>query len=206
MYQNKTTKSIIVGQNNGTFQNIAVSTDNELLTNTLASSRKSRAVYSEDGIIADTYIMMVPLDGNSGEYPHSQFNSINIDSFSSSITFPSANAKAVVKLGVITRIDAVDSDISWLISETAGTHSTNNSHNIYQNYQPSSIVFKQSGDIPVGAVSNDVDKGLIDVNNSSTLNSSSDNSITPSVGDVILKLSYFADSYDAKVSVLYHSD
>lgn len=206
MYQNKTTKCIIVGQNNGTFQNIAATTDDELLTNTLASSRKSRAVYSEDGIISDTYIMMIPLDGNSGEYPHSQFNSIDIDSFSTSVSFPSANAKAVVKLGVITRIDAVDSDISWLISEIVGTHSANISQNIHQNYQPSSIVFKQSGGIPVGAVSNDVDKGLIDVNTSLTLNSSSDNSITPALGDVILKLSYFADSYDAKVSVLYHSD
>ena len=101
----------------------------------------------------------------------------------------------------------MDSDISWLISEVLGAQTSNDSREVFQNYQPSSVQFKQVTGILTGAVSNDVSKTNIIVNTAASLPCCLDGTtLNPKVGDIILKLEYFADTYDANVAILYHSD
>jgi hypothetical protein len=200
------TRSILVGQQEGTtnYANVLTTTNNEILTNTLASNRKSRAVYKQNAINADSYIIMVDLSDTTN-YPHAQTGSINIDHFTASINFNSGTAQATINLGVITRIDGTDADITYLINDVVGVQSANDTQIINYNYQPSAVSFKVVGGALVGAVSNNIDENIASVNTGLTLQSSRNATITPAVGDIILKLEYVADDYDATISILYHS-
>lgn len=200
-------RSVIVGQIEGTesYDNVLITSDYELLTNTLAGNRRSRACYVASSVSADVFAVMVDLS-DTVNYPHNQTNGINIDHFTASINFTSGTAQARIRLGVITRIDGTSADISYLIADVVGVQTANDSFIYSHNYQPSSVKFKVSGGALVGGVSNNVESAVSAVNTGITLPSSRGVSITPAVGDVILKLVYVADSYDANISILYHSD
>lgn len=200
-------RSVLVGQQEGStnYSNVLTTSDNELLTNTLAGNRKARALYSKTGIAADTYVIMVDLSDTTN-FPHNQTGSIDVDSFTASVSFATGTASATIKLGIITRIDGTDADISYLISDVVGVQSGNDTQLISHNYQPSSVVFKQSGGNIVGSVTNDVELTVAAINTGITLDSSRGVTITPAVGDLILKFDYVADTFDASVGILYHSD
>lgn len=200
------TRSVLVGQQEGTttFANTSLTAANELLTNTQASNRKSRAVYSAAAVAATAYVVMVDVSDTTN-FPHSQTGQINVDHFSASVSFASGTAKAVVSLGIITRIDGTNADISYLISDVVGVQSANDSMEITHNYQPSAVVFKQSGGSLVGAVTSVVDNAVAAVNTGASLASSRGVIITPALGDVVLKLEYDNDNFDVTAAILYHS-
>jgi hypothetical protein len=200
------TRSILVGQQEGgtTYQNVSTTNQNELLTNTLASNRAARSLYTTGTITADKYIILVDLDDTTN-YPHNSGTScLNIDSFSLSINFSTNTAEANVKVGVITRIDGTNADISYLISETSSVQSANESITVFQNFQPSAVKFEVSGGAIVGGVTNDKDTNNNSVNTGLSLDSPTGN-VTPAVGDIIVFFDYIADNYNAVVSILYHS-
>lgn len=199
------TRSILVGQQEGgtTYQNVSTTSANELLTNTLASNRTSRSLYSISGVSANTYALLVDLNDTTN-YPHSQTNYLNIDTFSCSVSFSSNTAQARVKIGVITRIDGVNADISFLISKIPSVQSANDSILLHENYQPSSIQCNVNSGILVGSVTNDKSTNDTNINTGITLSSPTGN-VTPAVGDIIIFFGYVADQYDATVSIIYHS-
>lgn len=199
-------RSVVVGQIEGTttYSNVLTTSNNELLTNTLAGNRKSRACYSASGVSADVYAVMVDLSDTTN-YPHNQTGSINIDHFTVSVNFTTGTAQAGVKLGVITRIDETNADIYYLISDVVGVQNANDTQLISHTYQPSSVTFKTTEGNINGAVTNNVELAVSAVNTGATLTSSRGASITPAVGDIILKLDYFADNFNAEISILYHS-
>lgn len=139
-------------------------------------------------------------------YPHQQNTSINIDHYSVSLSFASGTANANIKLGIITAIGVAGCDISWLISDTLGAHSANDSRVISYNYEPSSVTFYQDTGVLQKAVTNDVSTALSAIKTTTPLPSSTGTSIQPVVGDVILSLGYVDDTFTAVVGVLYHSN
>ena len=202
----------VIGNETGESVNITpegalaiATTDNELLTSTLAANRKSRVCYEDTAVAGDVYVLLVDLDNGSGAWPHLQYNSIDVDHLSATVTFAAGTAEAVIRVGVITRISETDSDISYLINQRVGAQSANDSAQIVSNFQPSSVTFKLSGANVVGALTSVTEIEVTDVNTATPIPSPA-GTTEPAVGDVILKLEYVADTYAANVDVLYHSD
>jgi hypothetical protein len=174
--------------------------------NTVASTRKSRVVYEDSAVAGDVYVLLIDLDNTGGEWPHAQFNSIDVDHIASTISFASGTAEAIIRVGIITRIDGTDADISYLINHRVGAQQSNDSAQVVCNYQPSSVVFKGDGGTGIeDAITSVKESGVAAVNTGTGLPSPA-GTTTPATGDVILKLEYVADTYAANVDVIYHSD
>jgi len=200
-------RSVLVGlePQSGAFANVNLTTDAELLTNTLAANRKSRVCYEDAAVAADQYVLLIDLDNSGGEWPHNYFGSIDVDHIMTTLSFASGTAECVIRVGLITRIDGTDADVSWLINQTAGAQSANDSRTLVANYQPSSVVFKEEGGTSAGALTGVVDTNIAAINTGVALPSPA-GTTTPAVGDVILKYEYVADTFAAATDVLYHSD
>ena len=200
-------RSVLVGlePQTDTFANVNLTTDNELLTNTVAANRKSRACYEDGAVSSDQYVLLIDLDNSGGEWPHEEIGSIDLDHIMTTVSFAGGTAECVVRVGVITRISPTNADVSWLINQTAGAQSANDSRTLVANYQPSSVVFKVDGGAVVGGVTSVVDLNIAAINTGVALPSPA-GTTTPALGDVILKYEYVADTFAASTDVLYHSD
>lgn len=199
-----TTKSVIAGENSdGNYENVSITLQNELLTNTYASNFKS-SVHYDASVTQNAYAIFIDLSDTTN-FPHSNTNFINLDTLSVGVQFATGTADSEVKIGVITRIDGVDADISYLQNFNLSTQSANENKDIFHNYQPSGLKFEVSGGSLVGAITNDTESSISAVNTGITLDSPN-GSIAPAVGDVILKFVYVADTYNATVQAVYHSE
>ena len=164
--------------------------------------REGCVTFTDTVVLSNNYSILVDLD-DTVSFPHSFTGSIDIDHLSMSVKFLTNTAEAYIKIGVITRVDATDADISWLIVKHFASQSSKDSINIFEDYTKS-IPFHQSAGSVVDAVTNDNDFNNIEVSTLISIPSPVGN-ILPAVGDVICKAEYFADGYDYTVSCAYHS-
>jgi hypothetical protein len=199
-------RSVLVGleATTSTFNNVNITTDNELLTNTLAANRKSRVCYEATSVAATDYVLLIDLSDTT-TWPHEQTGSIDIDSLSATITFASGTAEAIIRVGVVSQISGTQGDVTWLCNYRLGAQSANDSQQVIDNFQPSSVQCKITGGAVVGAISNVVETNVAAINTGAALNSPAGSTI-PAVGDVLLKLEYVADTFSANLDCLYHSD
>lgn len=197
-------RAVIAGQNSsGTYGNVLTTDDRELLTNTLASSKASCIAYEALSTASTTYVLMIDLDNSGGEWPHDPCTGIGVDNVSSSVVFASSTAEAVIRLGVIVRIDGTDADIHYLINRRVGSQNANDTIEISDNFQPSNVIFKQSGGSTVGSLSS-VAETTAAVNTGGAIASPAGTTI-PALGDVVMKLEYVADAFSSNLTVLYHA-
>jgi hypothetical protein len=173
-------------------------------TTTLAAANRSCVSYENASVASTQYILLIDLDNTGSDWPHDgTATAIDLDHLSVSAVFANGSAEAVVRLGVVTRIDETDADIMWIVNRRLGTQSSNNTITISDNYQPSSVRFEQSGGSVVGALSSVTVSNLVDVSTFNSLDSPA-GLVEPGLGDVIMMLEYIAHTYAADVSVLYH--
>jgi len=200
-------RSVLTGATEGgSFLNVGVSDQAELFTNTLAANRKTTVSHSATGVAADTYYLMIDLDNSGGAWPHQHFVSVDVDHITASVNFASGTATAGLLLGVITRVDGTDADVSYLWSINPGVQSANDGIVTTCNFQPSSVTFKTDGaGNVVGALTSIKESAVAAINTGTTLNGPG-GAITPAVGDVILKADYNADTFDWAMTVVYHAD
>jgi hypothetical protein len=174
-------------------------------TTTLAAANRSCVSYENTSVTSTQYILLIDLDNTGSDWPHDgTATAIDLDHLSVSAVFANGSAEAVVRLGVVTRIDETDADIMWIVNRRLGTQSSNNTITISDNYQPSSVHFEQSGGRAVGALSSVTDSNLAAVSTFTSLDSPA-GLVEPGLGDVIMMLEYVAHTYAADVSVLYHA-
>jgi hypothetical protein len=199
-------RAVIAGeQSNGSYANVNVSDMQEFLTTTLAASTRSLVAYEDTAVEATQYILLIDLDNTGGIWPHTAGDAIDLDHLSASTVFATGTAEAVLRLGVVMRIDSTDADIMWLINRRSGTQAAKDTVSISDNYQPSSVHFEQDGTGGVvGARSSVTDFNLAAVNTATSLASPA-GPVEPGLGDVIMKLEWVADDYAVDVSALYHA-
>lgn len=196
-------RNVLVGQNtSGNFGNVAITGDNELLTNTFASSKQG-SLTLDSGLISSTTYKLLVDKSDTASFPHNETNSISIDHISQDVTFSTGNADAEISYGLITRIDGTSSDISWLKSFFYSAANANTSRSSVVNFQPSSLVFDNNN---IKGLTNDISTSVTAVNTSSTLDCPTGSLTSPALGDVIVRYTYVADSYNSNLTVLYHSD
>jgi hypothetical protein len=193
-------RNVIAGKTEaGSYINAGITNDGELFTNTLASSRQTRALYASGTITTDTYALLVDLSGE----PYTNY--VSIDNISISCSFSVNNSTTNIKIGVITRVDAVNADVSWLINVPFSTANANTFLNLTNNYQPSAVQFHVSGGSIVNAYTNDTSTTAL-INTALTLPSARNTNITPAVGDVVIFFDHTGNNFTSTVGAVYHTD
>jgi hypothetical protein len=198
-------RSIVVGYESvdGTYDNVQITKQGELLTNTLASNKSVSSLYDIQGVTSDTYAILVDLSDTTN-FPHGDTGGLCIDAYSITAELAS-NSVGQIKVGVITRIDGTDADISWL-GVAPFTVSATRRFNQSLNVQPGCINCMVTGGNLAGAITSDSSASVTAVNTGITLGSPN-GSITPGLGDIIAIFDHTSGSgWDAVVSLLYHSD
>jgi hypothetical protein len=192
-------RNVIVGQKvDESFSNVGLTNAGELLTNTIASNRQNRGVFNGGTISAITYAILVDISVE----PFTSYTSV--DTIEMTCNLSGNNSTCNIKVGVITRIDGTDADISWLIISNFSTANANNYLIFTENYQPSAIQFRSSGGTLVNSYTNDTSANVTAVNTGITLASPSGN-ITPAVNDVIILFDHTGTNFDSVVSTVYHT-
>lgn len=199
-------RSIMVGQSNGSgdYENVKVTSNRELLSNTFAADNASCVAYEDPLITADTYVLLVDLDNSGGEWPHVAGIGIDVDHLSLTINFAANNSEAVVRIGIITRVDGTDADITYLFNERVGAANAKDGIALAENFQPSAIRFEQSGGSLVGALSSVKELAVAAVNTGLALASPAGTTV-PAVGDLVMKLDFIAGNWELDMNMLYHS-
>jgi hypothetical protein len=194
-------RNIIAGKTEaGQYINAGITEAGELLTNTLASTRQKQANYASGTVSSDLYAVLVDL--SSEDYT----NFVNIDNVAIKCNFTTNNSDANIKIGVVTRIDGTDGDISFLESVPFSAANANTFVSFTNNYQPSSKRFEvdASGKL-VNAATNDFLVNVAAVNTGATLTSPKGN-VTPAVGDVIAFFDHTGNNFSSNMSCIYHTD
>jgi hypothetical protein len=194
-------KTLVYGLNeHDTSTAMRISNNGELLISTKAADRQRVALYNSGVITTTTYACLVDLS----QELHKNYVSINNINVSCKMTSNSSSAD--VKIGVITRIDILNSDISWLISVPFTATNANTFINFQNDYQPSSINFEldTAGEL-LNGFTNDISTNVALVNTALTLPGPM-GAVTPAVGDIIIFFGNATHNFSATVSAIYHTD
>lgn len=193
-------KTLVYGLNDhDTSTALRIAENGELLVNNHATRKQECLLYDSGLITTTSYAVLVDLSAETDT------NYANIDNLAITCKLTTNNANADVKIGVITRIDAVDADISWLISIPFTCTNNNTFLSYINNYQTSSIRFEVSGGELVKANTNSISTSVALVNTALTLPSPR-GAVTPAVGDVICVFAHSAHNFYSTISAIYHTD
>lgn len=192
-------RNIIAGKTGaGSYINAGITDDGELFTNTLASDRQTQATYAAGTLTGKTYVVLVDLSAqiNTGH--------ASLDNIAITCNFTTNNSSSTIKIGVITRVDGTNADISYLITAPFSAANANTFLSYINNFQPSAARFEVDSGVLVRAFTNDTET-TTGVNTGATL-ASPNGVVTPAVGDIVISFGHTGNDYNANVSCVYHTD
>lgn len=179
-----------------------VTSDGELAITETERERNVAARYTESGINSTRYAILVDLSDTSG-FKHDQTGRIDISYMSMQID-KETTARGRVAIGVITAIDGTNATIRYfasiLFDNSADDHLTRD-----RNFSPSQVKCGVSGGALTKIVSNDSET-TASVNTGVSLNSSTGSTVTPAVGDIIIKMDRLAGTFSTSIFTLYHAE
>jgi hypothetical protein len=182
---------------------VSFSEDQALLTTDIPQEQDVFVAIGAD-ISADTYAILVDLDNASGYFKHESGNHINITS-AFLLVDRDANATGSVRVGVITRIDDTDADIEFV---QGITFDKSNDRFLLRDrqYSPSRIDCSTLSGTLRKTLTNFVETGVSAVNTLTAIMSPAGSAtVTPGLGDLIIQYLRGAGTYNASVSVTYHT-
>lgn len=159
------------------------------------------AAYSAQDVTATSYAILIDLDDRSG-FPHSEIG--RIDLYASFLFVDrSSTATGSVQVGVITRVDGTNADISYV----QGVSFDNASDRVISRDRlfTHPLILGQSGGALTRVASGFKETNVTAVNTGLPLPTPI-GTANPAVGDVIVKFLHSAGTYDAAVSVQYAGD
>lgn len=192
----------------GTIATVQITEDGELWTTETERENDVFAVYSEDGIAATKYIVLV--DRNDARWPHvkqsQDTDRIDVTSIYYTIEV-SVNASIALLYGVITRIDGTDADISYFTSIPMLSGAQQEDRIVSLRGVPSQVKLDVNGDgTLLHGITNVTESNVAAVNTAITLDSPAGaGTVTPAVGDLILKVLRTAGSANFATFVFYHT-
>lgn len=199
-----TRAAIVASYAEGEYENAGMTDKKELLSNTQASARSCTASFSDPAVVATKYVLMVQTSNDSGAWPHAARAAIKLDVFDSDVVFAAEPGEADLRVGVITRIDATDADVTWLVSHRTGG-AAGVTGDVFLNYHPTPVHFEQDGSGGVyGAISSAQSVGIAAINTDAPL-ASPDTETTPSLGDIVVELGHVATTFSVNLNMSYHS-
>lgn len=183
----------------------SVSEDGELLTTETEREKNVTSRYVATAVAATLWVVMVDL--SDVERFHLTGNGrVDISTITLGID-RAANSVGSVSVGVVTRVDAANGDVTFF----SGASFVNVSDtNIYRsiNFAPSQLKCGVYAGVPRKIVSNDVVLNSTAIQSDVALNSPlGDATVFPAVGDIVARFLYTSGSaYNASVRLLYHGE
>ena len=123
---------------------------------TRAPTRNPIAYSTEVTVTA--FVVLVDLSA-TGVFPHSETGYVMLDRIAFDVQFSTGTAVANIKIGVITRIDATDADVSWLYHAVPGAANSYDHRRTIEEF-PGGLTFYTSGGNLQDAVTNITDANL----------------------------------------------
>lgn len=180
-----------------------VTDDGEIWTTVTERENDVGVVYVEDAIAASKYVLLVDLD--NATWPHRlQGQQINRADISSMIVAIDAivNGEGRFRLGVITRINGVNADITYFSDFPFIATTTQ----LIANFRgtPSQVKTDLLDGTPQHILSNSEETNVVALNTATPISSPNGN-VAPGLGDIVLKLEQSAGSYNVYTFLFYHT-
>lgn len=146
------------------------------------------AAFHSNTVAASTYIGMIDLDDGGGDYLHSGSSSIKFVAAAGSLIKSSVGAQWQTQIGVITRVDGTDADVTWL--DTASNFALDTSK--VEHVKEISV----STPFDLNVVAGVLEKlaggfkqtNIAGINTTTGLINVEGNAMTPAVGDMVLEI------------------
>lgn len=187
--------------------NLTLSTsgpDNEVLTTVVERDRDRYVALQFIDVVASQYAALVDLS-DTVNFPHDRVGSLNVTNAYFLID-KDANTQGSVRIGVITRINTISADIDYV---SGVTFSKSDDRKIIRDrkFSPSALRCAVVGGALTDILTDFSEVGVTAVNTLTPLRSPlGAGTVTPGVGDLIVKAEQTAGSYNASVSIMYHSE
>lgn len=181
-----------------------VTDDGELAVTSTEREKNVWMDYHKLGNVGDSYAILVDLSDTT-TFPHASTGRIDISFIRITIDRDSS-ATGELEMGVITRIDGTDADVSFFFDEP---FIKSNARHIEtaENFAPSQLKTGVTNGLTPFLITNDTINNIAAVNTGVTLSSPAGvGSVTPAVGDILLFIDHGAGTFDIDVDMFYHSE
>lgn len=183
---------------------VSASNDNEILMTVTERERDVFVALRRQNIISTSYGVLIDLS-DTANFKHDRTGRVDLTNTYFSIDRDSTGAGSVL-IGVITRIDATDADISY-VAGVSFEKSDDRSILRDRKYSPSQLKLGVSGGTLTRVASSVDELTVAAVNTATALDSPLGTAtVTPAVGDLIVKFDRTAGSYNAAVSAMFHGE
>lgn len=187
----------------GNGQVVTVTAEGELTTVDSGGEKNVLARYYAENIAATTWVVLVDLS-DTANFHHDATGRIDISYLSMQIDRPT-NAVGAVHIGVVTRVDATNADVTFF----AGLHFINSSDTAIirsENFAPSQVKCGVTGGLTTKIVNNEnvvndtaiqTDVALASPRGAAT--------VIPAVGDIVAQFQHISGgAYNASVRLFFH--
>ena len=183
-----------------------VTEDGELATTVTERERNVYAVVHDDAIgTGNTDWVLVDRDDTTN-FPHDDTSRIDISAINIHIAQGSGNPDGEVLIGVITRIDGTDADITWGFAVDFNLPSNTDARENF-NFAPSQLKFEVIGGNTTRIISNYSSLAESSINTGVSMDSPRGTAtVTPGVGDIILRVANNAGTMRMFTGVMYHGE
>ena len=179
---------------------VKVTSDGEMAVTSTERERNNALHYQVSAVAASAYHILIDLSDTTN-FPHDSTGRIDISLINLSIEKSLAGVIGRIRLGVITRVDGTDADISYLYG-LAFLKGQSQYVNQIINYAPSQLKFATGR-----YLTNSNEAAVAAVNTGLTLPTPFGVNATPAVGDVVIKSAYTSGgNYDFDIELMYHSE
>jgi len=178
---------------------VKVTSDGEMAVTSTERERNVSLHYQNTAIAADEYSVLVSLSDTTN-FPHDSTGRIDLSWMKVNVEKSAAQVVGEIEIGFITRIDGTDADIDYLYGLQFLKGDAQFLSEV-MNYAPSQLKF-----LAGRYITNVSETNVAAVNTGVTLDSAN-GSITPGLGDVVVKQAYTSGgNYDFDIELMYHSE
>ena len=178
-----------------------VTSDGEQYTTNTERERNGFSSYVLNDVGATTYAILID-KSDTTNFPHDTTDDLHLSAVYLTVD-RDANAIGTLRVGVITRVDGTNADVSWF-SGVAFIKSDERHLVRDRNFAPSQLRAVVSGGLTPYFVTNAKSTNVTAINTGTTLNTPV-GAATPAVEDIVIDFEWTAGTYDASASCFYHS-
>lgn len=179
----------------------STSDDNELIVTNADRQYNDYVAYSESGVSSSGYALLIDLS-DTVNFPHENTGALAMSSTYFQVD-REQNSTGSVVIGVITRIDGTDADVTYFQGVTFNK-SSERSIVRDRNFSPSQIKLGVIGGEAIHIATTGIATGITAINTGITLPTPV-GTATPAVGDIVVSWSQAAANFDFSVSGFYRS-